>query len=192
MEYIFLQPPFKIKPFKDMTKKDAQKHFEWYVGDIKNRIEILKNAYEVTGGGNKEELDLSVESLQKIWKWYISKVEIIEKTKEEMVSEKSKIPEWVSGHTVSHKISLGWMAIAMDVAIYFSECFVSKYSTIKWGFVSKPNSLAYVNKPVLSGFKTGVELDATNIVHNLTLKVANGEKDSEALIKLFKIWAENV
>ncbi|QAA33766.1 hypothetical protein C1I91_20220 [Clostridium manihotivorum] len=75
---------------------------------------------------------------------------------------------------------------------YFAECFVGEFSTIKWGFVSKPNSLAYVNKPVLLGFKTGVELDATNIVRNLTLKVASGEKDYQALLKLFRVWAESV
>lgn len=169
MDYIFMQPPFETKPFKDMKKKDAQEHFEWYVGDITNRIEILRNAFEVTGGGKKEELDFSAESLIKIWNWYITKVEIY-----------------------SQKISLGWMSIAMDVAIYFSECIMNKYNTIKWGYVSKPISLAYANKPVLTGFKTGIELDATNIIRNLTLKVANGEKDTEALIKLFEIWEENV
>lgn len=191
MDYTFMQPPFDIKLFKDMTKKEAQKHFEWYIGDIPNRIEILKNVYETTGC-RKEELDLSFESLYKLWNWYISNVEINEKSKEEIEREKSKLPEWVSMNIITQKISIGWMSIAMDIAIYFAECFMRKFSKIKWGFVSKPNSLSYVNKPVLTGFKMGVELDVTNILRNLTFKVANGEQDPEALMKLFKIWAENV
>jgi hypothetical protein len=192
MEYIFMQPPFEVKPFKEMTKKDAKKHFDWYVGNIPNRIEMLRNAYEVTDGGRKEDLDLSSESLVKVWNWYINKAEINEKSKEEIESVKNKVPEWIDRNIGSQKISLGWMSIAMDIAIYFSECFVREFATIKWGIVSKPNSLAYVNKPVLTGFKTGIELDATNIVKNLTLKVANGEKDSEALLKLYRVWIENV
>lgn len=192
MEYMFMQPPFEIKSFKDMSKKDAQKHFDWYIGDIPNRIEMLKNAFEASGGGKKEELDFSDKSLIKLWNWYINSVEIIDKTKEEIENEKSKLPEWVSKNISSQKISIEWMSIAMDIAIYFAESFVNAYSNIKWGFVSKPNSLAYVNKPVLIGFKTGLELDATNIIRNLTIKVTHGEKDPEALSKLYKVWIESV
>lgn len=192
MEYMFMQPPFEIKPFKDMTKKDAQKHFEWYVGSIPDRIEILKDAFEVLGRGKREELDFSEESLVKLWNWYIVNVEISNKTKEEIENEKSKLPEWVSRNISSQKIGIGWMSIAMDIAIYFAELFVKYYSNIKWGFVSKPNNLAYVNKPVLIGFKAGLDLDTTNIVRNLTLKVANGEKDPESLSKLYKVWVESV
>lgn len=39
MNYTFMQPPFDIKLFKEMTEKDAQKHFEWYIDEIPNRIE---------------------------------------------------------------------------------------------------------------------------------------------------------
>lgn len=192
MEYSLMQPPFEIKPFKEMTKKETQKHYEWYIGNISNRIEMLRNAFEVTNGGNKEDLDLTPDSLVKLWNWYITKVEIREKTKDEIDSEKSKLPEWISKNISNQKISIGWMSIAMDISIYFAECFINQFNTVKWGYVSKPNNLAYVNKPVLVGFKTSVELDATNVVRNLTLKVANGEKDPEALFKLYKIWAQYV
>lgn len=192
MEYMFMQPPFEIKSFKDMAKKDAQKHFDWYVGDIQNRIEMLKDAFEAYGGGKKEELDFSDKSLVKLWNWYITNVEISDKTKVEIENENSELPEWVSRNISSQKISIGWISIAMDIAIYFAESFANSYSNIKWGFVSKPNSLAYVNKPVLIGFKKGIELDATNIIRNLTLKVANGEKDPETLLKLYKVWTESV
>lgn len=59
-------------------------------------------------------------------------------------------------------------------------------------YLIESKSLAYVNKPVLIGFETGIELDATNIVRNLTLKVANGERDSKALSGLYKVWSENL
>ena len=189
---MFMQPPFKIKPFKNMTKKDAQEHFEWYIGDIPNRIEMLRKAFEVSGGGKKEELDFSEKSLVKLWNWYIVNVEIHNKTKEEVENEKSKLLEWVSRNVSDQKISIGWMSIAMDIAIYFAVSFINAYSKIEWGFVSKPNRLAYVNKPVLRGFKTGVELDTTNIVRNLALKAVSGEKEPEALLRIYKVWAESV
>lgn len=192
MEYAFMHPPFEIKPFKEMSKKEAQNHFNWYIDDIPNRIVLLKNAYEFTSGKSKEELDYSPSSLIGLWKWYLNKVEIEEKSEEAKKLEGSQYPEWVLSKISNRKISLGWMAVAMDIVIYFSESFIKKHNSIHWGFVSKPKSLVYINKPVLVGFKTSLDLDSINIIKNLTLKIVNGERDPEALLKLFEIWSANV
>jgi hypothetical protein len=149
MEYLLMQPPFEIKPFKDMTKKEAQSHFDWYVGEIPTRIELLINAYSATSGMGKEDLDYSPESLIKLWHWYINNANIEEKPEEVKSFERAQYPEWIQKDLSNKKISIGWMSIAMDIAIYFSECFIKEYGTVRWGFVSKPKSLAYINKPVL-------------------------------------------
>ena len=54
MEYPLMEPPFKVKSFDEMNKKEATQHFNWYIGEIPNRIQLLRNAFEYTGGGNKE------------------------------------------------------------------------------------------------------------------------------------------
>lgn len=91
MEYLLMQPPFEMKPFKDMTKKEAQNHFDWYVREIPTRIELLKNAYSATGGIEKKDLDYSSESLIKLWQWYINNADIEEKSEEVKVSKESSI-----------------------------------------------------------------------------------------------------
>jgi len=192
MEYLLMQPPFEMKPFKDMTKKEAQSHFDWYVGEIPNRVELLKNAYSATSGIDKADLDYSSESLIKLWQWYINNADVEEKSEEAKNLEIEQYPEWIQKNLSNKKISIGWMSIAMDIAIYFAECFIKEYSNIVWSFVSKPKSLAYINKPVLVGFKNGLDLDSTNIVRVLTSKIVDGEKDSNALLKIYKTWSEKV
>ncbi len=192
MEYLLMQPPFEMKPFKDMTKKEAQSHFDWYVWEIPTRIELLKNAYSATSGIEKEDLDYSSESLIKLWQWYINNADIEEKFEEGESLEREKYPEWIQKNLSNKKISIGWMSIAMDIAIYFSECFIKDHGTIRWGFVSKPKSLAYINKPVLVGFKNGLDLDSTNIIRVLTSKIVDGEKNPNALLKIYKTWSEKV
>jgi len=192
MEYLLMQPPFEMKPFKDMTKKEAQSHFDWYIREIPNRIAMLKNAYSITSKIDKEDIDYSSESLIKLWQWYINNVDVEEKSEEDKNLERERYHESIPKNLCNKKISIGWMSIAMDIAIYFSECFIKEHDTIRWSFVSKPKSLAYINKPILVGFKNGLDLDSTNIVRVLTSKIIDGEKDSNALFMIYKKWSENV
>lgn len=192
MEYLLMQPLFEMKPFKDMTKREAQSHFDWYIGEIPNRIDLLKNAYSAMSGRDKEELDYSSESLFKLWQWYVNNLEVEEKSEEIKKLEREQYPGWIQVNISNKKISIGWMSIAMDIAIYFSECFIKEHGTIRWSFVLKPKSLAYINKPVLVGFKNGLDLDSTNIVRVLTSKIVDGEKDSNALLEIYITWSEKV
>lgn len=192
MEYQFMQPPFEIKPFKDMSKKEAEAHFTWYVEEIPSRLDLLEKTYREMSNEDKIALDYTAESLIKLWQWYINNVEIEEKSEELKKLEMEQYPEWVRINLSSQKISIGWMAIAMDIAIYFSEFFIREHTTIKWGIVSKPKSLAYINKPVLVGFKGGLDLDSTNLVRVLTSKLIDGDKDANSLLKIYRTWSGKV
>lgn len=35
-----MHPPFEIKSFEEMKKKEAQQHFEWYISEIPSRIQL--------------------------------------------------------------------------------------------------------------------------------------------------------
>lgn len=192
MDYLFMQPPIEIRPFTDMTKKEAQDHFAWYIKEIPSRMKLLQNTFSEMSGIAKEELDYSPESLIKLWQWYVNNVEIEEKSEEIKNNEREQYPQWIQANLSDKKISIGWMAVAMDIAIYFSECFIKEHSAIEWSFVSKPKNLAYINKPVLVGFKGGLDLDSTNVVRVLTSKIVDGEKESNALLKIYKNWSGKV
>lgn len=188
MNYNLLEPPFNIKPFREMNKSEAQIHFDWYIQQIPKRIQMLSDAFELTGGGNKEDLDYSPESLVKVWNWFIQNAEILRKTKEEIALETKSLPILARNDISTNKISTGWLSVAMDIALYFAKCIIYNYDQIKWGILTKPKDLAYVNKPVLMGFKAKIELDVSGVINNQVIKVVNGEKNPNTLLGLYKTW----
>lgn len=117
---------------------------------------------------------------------------IEEKSVEQKKNNMKQYHEWVLINMSCQKISIGWMAVAMDIAIYFSEFFIKEHEMIKWGIVSKPKRLAYINKPVLIVFKGGLDLDSTNLVRILTSKNIDGDKDEISLLKIYRTWAGKI
>lgn len=190
MNYPLMDPP-EYKPYDDMTRAEAKKHLEWYVNQIPERLELLRNAFEETGGGAKEELDYSTESLRILWKWFVTQVTTEPKTAVELEKEAKLFPDGKPRNL--ERLSIGSLAIAMDIAIYFAEVFIRMCKNVKWG-LAKSRSKNYINynRPVLLGFMAGKyedELDPRRIVNNLSLKVAfSDDENPDALIKIYNVW----
>lgn len=187
MDYPMMDPPFEVIVFEDMNKKEAKEHFEWYVSEIPNRIKLLKMAFEATGGGTETDLNFSPESLKVLWGWFQGHISFIEKSKEQIREELTRMPDWlqVSGGN-TQKPSRDTLILAMDIAIYFGEVFVRNLLEISWGFVTKPKSLPHVNRPVLVGF-SNTQMDPRMVILN-SLKKNN----PDTLYKLFQIWTEGI
>lgn len=187
-------PPFERPTFREMNKKQAKQYFDWYMSVLPVRIGILMDFFEKNGGGTKDELDYTPESLIKLWKWFIQYVELVEKRLDELEKEINESPEWLNEeirkHT--HRISTITLAIAMDIAMYYGEVFVKNHQNVKWGFITKPKNHLDVNKPVLLGFKVGkydTQVDVMRIMHVLSQKVAGGNKAPESLYNNYKTWS---
>lgn len=188
MEYYLMTPSFPLKNFDKMTEKEAKKHFEWYISEIPKRLGLLKRAIEETESELSFTLDFTKNSLVGLWNWYLKNVEIVEKANEEYINELSSANEITKSFIRKEKISSGWMAVALDISIYFAECLIKAHQGLKWGIVTKPKSLVYVNKPVVIGFSNNMKLDAANILFVQTRKVLKGIHDEQALLKLFENW----
>ncbi len=189
MNYELMAPPFEMKEFDEMNKKEAKEHFEWYINEIPNRIEILKTIYEEFGG-KKENLDYSINSLEGLWKWYLKNVEIIDKSEKEILDEKSELPEWLKDEEIiPKKISITWLAIAMDISMYLGEVFVRNNPQLKWTFITKPKRIMHVNRPVIGDFKND-KMDTRHILYILTLKIIKNTTDEKALLNLYNVWME--
>lgn len=189
-----MTPPFEIKPFEKMTKKESQIYFDWFVSEVPKRVELIKKAYLETGGAKLEDLDLSPQSLVNLWTWFVPKIVTVTKSDEEIEDELKNVPEWFKDKIIENKkkLSVGSLSLAMDIAIYFAEVFIHNCDKLYWGFVTKPKSLVYVNSPVIMGFSTEIELDPRNLVYNLTLKVINGNAENEDLFNIFKVWKGDI
>lgn len=192
MEYKFMEPPLEVLTFKAMTKNESLRHYEWYISEIPIRMEQLRNAYAFTSGKNCLGLDYSKESLVKLWGWYLDNVEIVEKDHSELQIEFNQNPDWVKGYIQSKKIELGWLSVAMDIGIYFSESLVRANQNLKWGVVTTPKTLVYVNKPVVKGFRANICLDSSIVLSTMTKKVIDGVSTEESLAELFDIWLNRI
>ena len=196
MNYYLMEPPFEVKLFEEMTKKEAKQHFEWFVSQVPSRLEQLRNAFEVTGE-KKGILDYSPESLKALWGWFIPLISTERKSSKELEEESKKFPDWVRANLGDRKLSTGTLAMAVDIGIYFAEVLRKSNNTLKWG-IPKSRAKSYINynKTVLLGFKTGkydTELDQSRTVHALTLKVAfHGDINPNALLKAYNNWSQKI
>ncbi len=194
MEYSMMEPPFPVRDFKEMTKKEAQQNFDWFVLQIPHRLNLLKTLVEHTEFKSCERLDLSEKSLIDIWSWFIPHVKTVQRSPEEMKNLLESIPDGLHSSIIqdqSFTLSKETKILVVDLAIYFAEVFTRNYPSISWGFLTKPKSLVYVNKPVLLGFKHN-ELDPVQIVRVLASKVSKGNKEINELLKLFHVWKEKI
>ncbi|MBU5213090.1 hypothetical protein MHI39_19885 [Heyndrickxia sp. FSL K6-6286] len=194
MEYPLMSPSLELKPFEKMTKKEAENHFNWYLSEIPNRIALLRETFSKTGEGKIEDLDFTPKSLQKIWEWFLPNIEIISKSDDEINEEINEIPVQFKDiiSIDRRKFSTGTLSIGMDIAIYFAEIFIKNYDNLTWGLITKPKSLVYVNRPVVVGFSSGVELDPRLLVYNLILNKMDGSAKKEDLYNLFEVWEEDI
>lgn len=191
MDYYLMDPPFGSKPFREMSKKEAKIHFDWYVSEIPNRIQMLKDAFEFDGG-NPRLLDLTPKSLILLWQWFIPQVSTVSKTQEELEAEMRKVPDWLKEEVArnTQKLSIGTLAIAMDIAIYFAEVFVNHYENVNWGLLLKPKNHAEYHQPVLFGFGKKEEMNPRGVIYTLTLRAVRGETESDSLYEMYRIWEE--
>ncbi len=192
MEYYLMEPPFKAKSFYEMTKREAQIHYDWFIEKIPFRIDQLKRFYSEIAQEPAEVLDYSPESLVKLCGWYMKNAEIEEKTMLELQKEIVRTPEIARENILKQQISAGWMAVAEDIAIYFAECFVKAHETVKWNLTTRPKNYIYVNRPVLIGFKYNAEMSPVDLVKVLAARLLCEEIDENGLLNSYKIWVQDV
>lgn len=186
MEYEMMISPFEYVEFKELKKKEAQAYFEWYIGQIEHRIQVLKN-YVLSEGADIV-FDYSPESLIPLWEWYEKRIKIIDKTSEELAYDYSRYPEWIHNQISKTKISPETLKYGMDIAIYFAEIMVRNNSDkIQWGYFNKPKIRVSVNEPTLLGFVNGKDLNPRLIVTNCTLH-SSRESCGTRLYDIYCIW----
>ena len=155
-----------------------------------HRIEMLEEY--VHNAGVDIDFDYSPESLIPLWRWYETIIVSEKKTEEEIKAEKMKMPEWLYSQISEEKISMNTLKFGMDIAIYFAEVMIrNSDGKLHWGYVTKPKNYINVNRPVVSGFKAGKELDPSRVVYILTLS-SEEEKNEKRLYDRYYVWQKNI
>ncbi len=186
MDYEMMAPPFEHIGFKDLNKKEAAKYFEWYISQISHRIDVLKRC--VQNENEEVVFDFSKDSLIPLWTWYEKKIQIVNKTEEELEIQLNKYPSWMHNEIAKTKISLETLKFGMDVAIYFAEVIIKNSNgRIQWGFFSSPKKRMSVNEPTLLGFKGDMDLNPRLIVINCTRR-SSVEGNNNRLLDMYNTW----
>lgn len=186
MDYKMMIPSFEHRTFSQMTKKECEMYFRWYIAQIEERISVLEQYICSTGGDVV--FDYSPESLKQLWGWYEERITLIPKSEEELTNEKEKYPEWMHNYLSKTKISYHTLMYGMDVAIYFGEVIIrNSNARVNWGYFNKPKSRMSVNEPVLLGFVNGMDLNPRLVVINCSRR-SSTEKKAERLLEMYYEW----
>lgn len=190
MEYEYMISPVKNYDFFEFTKEEAKIYFNWYMEEKGHRIEMLEEY--VHNAGVDIDFDHSPESLIPLWRWYETIIVSEKKTEEEIEAEKRKLPEWLHSQISEEKISMNTLKFGMDIAIYFAEVMIrNSEGKLHWGYVTKPKNYINVNRPVVSGFKAGKDLNPSRTVYVLTLK-SEEEKNEKRLYNSYYVWQQYI
>lgn len=186
MTYAAMGLPFEFDSFNKLSARQAEKFFQWYIGQIECRMNILKDYIHKE---NKNLLfDYSPESLISLWEWYEHKIIIEKKTEEELKNEYGRYPDWMRDEISKTKVSSETLDIGMDLAIYFAEVIRKQYpDKLHWGYFTKPKKKMYVNQPVLLGFKNDKPLCAGQIIKVCTFRSSEVLQKTR-LYDLYIVW----
>lgn len=186
MDFVNITPPFDLPDFKEMKKREATKYFNWFVEDIPLRIKLLREFYAGTGEDVKD-LDLSPESLIKVWDWFMPFIKMTPKSPERIREEYESLPEIFKGNIEisSKELSFETLLIAHYVSIYYGEVFIQNNSELKWGFLSKPKSHMFLNEPSIMGLPDGIALNPANNVNVACFRFIRGKANSQYLFEQY-------
>jgi hypothetical protein len=172
-QYPKMVAPFPVKPFDQMTKKEAKQYFDWYVGQMDVRIALLKRVYSETGG--EGELNLTPESLTPLWNWFVGQVKGRRLTDQELEEERKQAHLVAAvarqkGAQVSEAqvraaeqyfiqqaremgiiLSEETESLCVDIAFYIVKILMNKFPTMHWR-VGSGKRYIYYNQPVVALF----------------------------------------
>ena len=189
--YPIMEPPFLSFPIEEMKKKQVEQHFNWYMAQIEGRIKQLNEFINLE---NKElVLDKTPESLIDLWEWFQGHIEYEDKTEEEINKSCEGQPEWFQEilRKSTKKMTLLTMALAEDIAIYFSETMIHNHPQVHWGYLMKPKKLDGAKLPILLGFECNLSANPRNLV-SVCIYKSTEKKNKYELYETYNIWVSHV
>lgn len=185
-DYSLMVSPIEHNGFCTLTKVQAKKYFEWYIGQSETRINQLYQYMQSTNG-TAFQCDYMPKSFIALWEWFEFQIASVEKSAEEYEAELEKFPSWMHESISRETLSIKTLALITDISFYFAETFIMRNPTIRWGYFTKPKNEVSVNMPVLMGFQSNMKLDPRQIVHVCALKSSRAH-DKNRLFDIYQTW----
>lgn len=156
-DYMPLIVPYN-KPFSDLSRKEADYYFKWFLSHIDERAEYLKEMICRDLNISKNQLDYTLESTVIIWRWFLS-IARISNTPDGVLKQLRNslkgYPESFIAHMVQQsedELSIATEYVLRDIGMYVSKLFIPTYTQLKWEIRYTPKSYVHVNEPLIVGF----------------------------------------
>jgi len=180
--------PFTL-PFREMTKPELRKYFQWFMDVLPQRVDELGRTVKKTPGFAVWEPDFTPESLDMLGEWFAGEVEIRSRTREEIQTIQSNLAFPIDVKTWD--LSDRTFCIAGDVGMYFSQVLLRNHPSLRWDQPFGSRRYAEFGQPVIAGFGA-VQLNPMRIVSVLAYSFAEKTKDSTALRKVYEVWSADI
>ena len=136
------------RPLKEVSRSDAEKHFEHHFASIEERLDKLQRLL-----GPETELDFSDHSLEQLDNWFPA-----------FIARYCTENEWPTPEAFS---------LSNDVAMYLGETLLRRGPHLKWRLeLSHKQDISY-QRPVVAGFRKVLQADLSAVL----LDVGGGQKE---------------
>jgi len=155
--YIPLPIPLN-KPFSELSKKEADEYYNWFLTHIDERTDYLREKVSTSLNISIVCLDFSLESLKLIWKWFLQVAEISKVPKSVLKEIKKSLrgqPQSLVDHMVEQQkegLSVFTEYVLRDIGMYLAKMFIANYPCLYWTVINNPKSYISVNEPIIMGF----------------------------------------
>ncbi len=189
-EYEFAQPPVNV-PFDEMPRAQARQHFNWFVTQIPERLDVLSRTLSANGGETVC-LDFSPESLERLGSWFDKHIESRPMSQDELAQENAVLPEWFIklGDREDWILTDETLSLCSDIGIYFGEVMRYQYPVLNWDYVKSGRKFIDYNRPVIAPIKGLIErMCPQQVVVRLAMKCAEGGNAQELMRMRWEYWS---
>ena len=182
MKYQNISPPFTLK-FWEMKKPELKKYYEWFIGQIPERVAQLQDTVAVSMKGWLA--DRTPGSLDELGVFFAGNVGVRKRTMEEISEIKSSSPYAID--IPASELTNTTFSYAMDLGMYLGQVVLANISGTSWEQVLSGKSNADYGQPVITGFGK-VSMNPVRLMTTLAYSIADGTKTGARLRELYDIW----
>ncbi len=188
--YQVIAPPFTLR-FREMSKKELEAYYNWFLAAIPDRVRILAAAVRETPGFEGWEPDLTPESLGPLGRWLASRVRTRPRTAEEKDRIYAQSPPLLRQVPVPDlELTMETYSLAIDVGMYFSQVLLNNIPSLRWSHSIKGRRDAVdYGQPVLEGFGK-VACNPVRLMVVSASGLADGTYSAGGLRDLYDIWEQ--
>ena len=171
--------PELTKPIRDLTEKEAQEYFKWYVSHIDERCDYITSWISRVLEIPAESMDYSLESILIIEK-FLQKVAGTRSTPswKKTILKSALMSSGADNYAADHFLKNEWRNdlntfteyVCNDISMYIGKVFVTCFKELRWDYVSFGKSYLKHNNPEIYGFIDVLDEDFLDYIRKNRMK----------------------